>query len=231
MRRGTQVAVHGRVTAAPDVLGVRTFYLGDETGGVRVYLEPRDHALKAFGVGEPVSAIGRLADYRGERQLVLARPEDAWWDGVGGDVPPIDVPTGAVDEAVEGRLVRVRGRVVTAGRAGVTIDDGSGPARVAVLRGAGLARPPVARGRWAVVVGIAGQSASRAPWEGGYRVMPRGIGDFAAGGASGAAARSDASGRGRSLTGAARRSGARNGAAARWPWPPTPAGSAAAGMD
>ncbi|MEO8082760.1 MAG: lamin tail domain-containing protein [Ardenticatenales bacterium] len=180
MRRGTRVVIHGRVTAAPEVLGVRTFYLGDETGGVRVYLAPRDRALKAFGVGEPVSAIGRLADYRGERQLVLARTEDAWWDGVGGAVPPFDAPSGDVGETTEGRLVRVRGRVAAVRATGITLDDGSGPLRVVLLRSAAIGAPAVSRGQWATVVGIAGQSAARAPWEGGYRLMPRGADDVAA---------------------------------------------------
>ena len=180
MRRGTRVVVHGRVTAAPNVLAGRTFYLGDESGGVRIYLAPTDRALKPFGVGEPVSAIGRLADYRGERQVVLARPEDAWWDGVGGPVPPSDIATGNVGEAVEGRLVRLHGRQVGYGATSVTLDDGSGPARVVLLRSAGIERQRWARGRWLTIVGVAAQSAARAPWEGGYRVLPRSAADLTA---------------------------------------------------
>ncbi|MFN8423869.1 MAG: hypothetical protein U0470_11000 [Anaerolineae bacterium] len=83
-------------------------------------------------------------------------------------MPPIDVLTGAVDEAVEGRRSgRVRGRVVTPRPAGVTIDDGSGPARVAVLRGAGLgeatrgARPMGGRRRDRRAVGVKGAAGGR----------------------------------------------------------------------
>ncbi len=178
MRRGTRVVVHGRVTAAPNVLGSRTFYLGDSTGGVRVFLNPSDQEHRPFVTGDPVSAIGRLSDYRGERQIVLDRPGDAWWNGDGAPVAALPVTTGSVGEALEGRLVRLRARVVRQTPTRLTVDDGTGAAPVVLLRSAAIVVPRMPHGRWIEVDGIVSQSAARAPWEGGYRVLPRGAADL-----------------------------------------------------
>jgi len=181
--RRTRVLVRGRVTAPPGLLGARAMYLGDETGGVRLYLTPRDGVLPPFVLGDAVAAIGTLGDHDGEREVRLARASDAWWDGVSGPVDPVAIATGRLDEATEGRLVRLEGRVASRARASLVLDDGTGPARVVFLRSTGLAAPAARAGERLSVVGIAGQSASGPPWEGGYRLLPRlpeDVGDAAA---------------------------------------------------
>ncbi len=171
--RRTSVVVRGRVTAPPGVFGHREFYIGDENGGVKLYLRRADHKHPPFVLGDPVAAIGKIADFRGERQVVLDQPGDSWWDGVGGEVDAIPAGTGDVGEALEGRLIHLGGRVVNFSSVSFTLDDGSGPARVVVRPATGLKKPWVQRGEWRSVIGIIGQSAERAPWEGGYRVTPR----------------------------------------------------------
>ena len=171
--RRTRVVVRGRVMTPPGVFGPREVYIGDGSGGVRLYLRRSDHVHRPFVLGDPVAAIGKIADFRGERQVVLDRPEDAWWDGVGGDVAPNVVDTGDVGEDAEGRLIQTSGRVVGFSARSFTLDDGSGPARIVIRPATGLSKPWVERGEWRSVVGLVGQSAARAPWEGGYRVTPR----------------------------------------------------------
>ena len=181
MRPRTRVLVRGTVLAEPGLLGTRALYLGDETGGLRAYLRPRDLRLPAFRRGDAVALIGRLADYRGERELRIDRPEDAWWEGEPLALPPLDLRTGAVDEAVEGRLLRVQGRLLWAGRRRWALDDGSGPISVTLRAASGIEAPPVPRGAWMSLVGIASQSAPRAPWQGGYRLLPRDPADVSVG--------------------------------------------------
>lgn len=171
--RRTSVVVRGRVTAPAGIFGHRELYIGDEHGGVRLYLRRADHQHRPFVLGDPVAAIGTIADFRGERQVVLDRPEDSWWDGAGGEVAAIPIGSGQIGEALEGRLIRVSGRVVAFTSASFTLDDGSGPARVVFRPATGLKKPWVVRGEWRSIIGIVGQSADRAPWEGGYRVTPR----------------------------------------------------------
>jgi len=181
MGRRTRVVVRGVVTAPPGTFGQREMYVGDAAGGIRVYLRPADQRLPPFRLNDPVAVIGRLSDFRGERQLALDRPGDAWWDGVAVSAPPRPVSTGEVGEALEGALVVLGGRAVAFAGGGMTLDDGSGPVRVSVRPATGIRRPWIPRGSFVRVVGIVGQSASRAPWNDGYRVMPRFADDIALG--------------------------------------------------
>jgi hypothetical protein len=186
---GTLVRVSGRVTAPPGVFGPKTLYIEDAAAGVQVYLGARGQALPFFAMGESVTAVGRLKDYHGEREIVVGVADDVYRStpdpGVAiGRVArlappsPLEQPTGAIGEAVEGRLVRVSGAVVGFGGPTLTLDDGSGPVRILVRDSTGIRRPWVEKGEWMTVAGIAGQYAKAAPWEGGYRLMPRFASDF-----------------------------------------------------
>ena len=177
----TRVVVRGWVTAPPGTFGAREMYIGDARGGVRLYLARAEHRFPEVRLGDPVAAIGRLSDYRGERQVRIHDPADVWWDGEGPPAAPAELPTGAIGEATEGRLVRLAGYAVDFGGPRITIDDGSGPARVVWRASSELRRPWLPRGAWLEVTGIAGQSDARAPWTSGYRVVPRFAEDVAVG--------------------------------------------------
>jgi hypothetical protein len=183
---GVRVQVRGQVTVAPGTFGWREAYLGDETGGVKVFVKDRNGRLPSVPEGVVVIATGVLADYHGEREVVIATAADFWADEREGPMPPVpvDVTTGAVGEPVEGRLVRVGGRVIAYTGTTLTLDDGTGPVRVVVRSGSGVRRPRVAGGQSVVVVGIAGQYARRAPWPDGYRITPRRGTDFGSSGRS-----------------------------------------------
>ncbi|RIL08456.1 hypothetical protein DCC79_13785, partial [bacterium] len=170
---GSRVAVAGRVTLPPGVIDARTAYIGTEAAGVRLFLAPKGASLPPWAEGDRVSAVGRLKDYHGEREVVLAGPGDVRLDGPGPAVEPLEVPTGTLDEALEGRLVALGGRVVSARATRWSLDDGSGPAVVALPRGGGRPWPAAAPGAWWSAIGVVGQYAARAPWEGGHRLTPR----------------------------------------------------------
>jgi DNA/RNA endonuclease YhcR with UshA esterase domain len=167
------------VTAPPGLLGRRVLYLGDESAGVRVYMAHADTPAPAWGLGETVAALGRLSQYRGERQLTVERASDLWPMGPGALVPPVRGRTGTLGEPLEGRLVALAGRVVGTNATGFTLDDGSGAARI-VLPGTarqGQARL-LRRGQRLTVIGLVSQAAARAPWRGGYRLLLRGAADL-----------------------------------------------------
>jgi len=172
---GTRVRVRGRITAAPGAFGDRTAYLEDASGGVRLFLRPRER-LPDLLEGEVAVAVGRLRDYHGEREVELARPTDLWSEPEPGGPRPLvphDLRTAGLDEAAEGRLVRLSGNVTAVSGGSLVLDDGSGPAKVSLRRLDGSAWPRATRGARLVVVGIAGQAAARSPWVGGYRLQPR----------------------------------------------------------
>ena len=91
-----------------------------------------------------------------------------------GELPdPVYVRTGQVGEACEGRVIWIAGRVVSFEPQALTLDDGTGPTRIFFLAELPWRRPYVEIGEFWAAQGVAGQYAFEAPWEGGYRVIPR----------------------------------------------------------
>jgi hypothetical protein len=179
---GARVRVRGQVTLPPGPLGGRTAYLGDAAAGLRLYLAQRAATLPGWVEGERVTAVGRLDDYRGERQLVVERLADLSSEGPAPALPPHPVRAADVSparaEALEGRLVRLVGRVTVSRPASFVVDDGSGAVQVSVPAASGVRRPALRLGDVRSVVGVVSQSASGAPWIGGWRLLVRGPADI-----------------------------------------------------
>lgn len=175
LRAGGRVRVRGQVTMPPGPLGQRNAYLGDATGGLRVYLGERGGRLPPWTLGEHVAAIGRLTDHRGERQLTVERVTDFTSLGPGSPLSPLPLATGVLDESVEGRLVQLSGRVVAVRRASFDLDTGAveGSVQVALRLGTGIQRPAARPGQWLTVTGVVSQSVARAPWLGGWSLLLR----------------------------------------------------------
>ena len=166
----TRVTVAGVVTLPPGLFG-RSSYIQDETGGIQVYL--RAGAYPALVVGDSVRVTGWTRDFHGEAEISVPNPSYLTWLGVGTPPVPLRVTTGQVGEAHEGRLVRIVGRVVRFEPDALTLDDGSGPARIYFPAGLAWRRPYVQIGEVWAAWGVVGQYAWDAPYTGGYRLIPR----------------------------------------------------------
>ena len=67
----------------------------------------------------------------------------------------------------------IAGRVVKFEPQALTLDDGTGPTRIFFPAELPWRRPYVNVGEFWAAQGVVGQYAFEAPWEGGYRVIPR----------------------------------------------------------
>ena len=83
------------------------------------------------------------------------------------------IGTGALGEEYEGQLVEVIGRVSGWGQEVIYLDDGTGEAQVYFGRSMLVEKHWVEEGELYLVVGLASQYALTAPYEGGYRLLPR----------------------------------------------------------
>ncbi len=172
--RGTVIAEVGRIGLPP------VFVIGDAGGGLPVRL----------ATGQTAPARGALVEVRGSLAAPYGQLELRLTAGglavVGtGTLPtPQLLAAGAIGEAVEGRLVTVRGTlVVGASRSGSDL--------VATLRGtdgallrlyadgsSGITAGQLRRGLVASVTGIVGQRASRKGTLDGYRLWLRSAADI-----------------------------------------------------
>jgi hypothetical protein len=171
---GATVTIEGRVALPPGLMH-GAFYLVDAAGnGVRVYLPLQEFA--ALAPGDRVRVHGTLANYRGEREVVVAAPAAVEW--LGASPPPQPEPTtpSAIGEPMEGRLVTLHGAVVRVDGDSLYLADlrapAAAPLRVVVLRSLGWPCPAAQPGELWRATGVVSQLEGRTPG-GGYRLLVR----------------------------------------------------------
>jgi hypothetical protein len=183
---GEKVRFVGVVTVPPGLFN-SAIYVADPAQdgqtaalGIQVYLRRGD--FPPLAEGDRVDVRGTMRSHRGEREILVERPEDLWRVSEGAPLSPLPVTISAIGEALEGRLVTFDG-IVTGYRGGsifLADQDNAGAESVEVHVRSSLSwrRPFVNEGeRWRVV-GIVGQFAQEAPWNGGYWVLVRYVGDL-----------------------------------------------------
>jgi hypothetical protein len=160
---GTVVTIDGSVTTPSGDFASSFFDEGfavqDLTGGIFVSLQTD------IGVAPRAQArvTGALANSGGLLILVPADVTDVKIHGKGPKVEPIFVPTGAIGEATEGRIVQVVGRIdqpvvddLPFGYK-IFVNDGSGEIRVFINLGTGIDVSGFAQGQLVSVTGFSGQ--------------------------------------------------------------------------
>jgi DNA/RNA endonuclease YhcR with UshA esterase domain len=172
---GSTVTVEGFVTVAPgtfsSVTGDQSFAIQDELAGIPVRLA---EALP-LTIGQRVRVTGTVQRRFKELELAAAGAGVVTLEGLK-TIAPLEVATGAVNEAVVGRLLRVHGTVSkpvqddAAYGQKVFLDDGSGEAQVFVHLSAG--RPLIATSALSVgqVISVVGLGAQ---YETSFEVAPR----------------------------------------------------------
>lgn len=172
---GAVVTVDGYVSVPPgafvSAMGDQGFAIQDDTAGVYVKLDDKE----PFALGARVRVTGTL-DEQNQLRIVKALPADVVKLSGSREVAPRDVGTGAVNEDVEGQLVRVAGNVTQTFQDDspygykLYVNDGSGEVQIFVHVSAGLDRAgleALAAGQRITVVGFASQ------YEATYEVAPR----------------------------------------------------------
>ncbi|HEX7195415.1 MAG TPA: hypothetical protein VF364_01130, partial [Candidatus Limnocylindria bacterium] len=154
-------------------------YLADASGGIAVIVDGG-----SFERGELVRVQGTLDDRFAQRTL-RAAAEDLAIVGSGMERAAVASDTGSVNEAVEGRLVRIGGLVegsptTLAGGLAFDVDDGSGAVRVIVGTGTGVDTTAWTDGAEVDVTGVVGQRDSSGTGTAGYRLQPRDAADVGA---------------------------------------------------
>jgi DNA/RNA endonuclease YhcR with UshA esterase domain len=158
---GTVVTIDGSVTVPSGAFSSSTFDQGfaiqDHTGGI--YASVPDNL--GFGLRQQVRVTGELADSSG--LLILINVTDIKAHGSGPKVNALPVATGAVGEATEGKLVRIRGTITQPifndppfGSI-IFINDGSGEVHSFISASTGIDVSGLSAGQTIEVTGFSGQ--------------------------------------------------------------------------
>ncbi len=170
MPDGASATIEGVLTTDLAALeSGRGAFVQDETGGIAILLDAEPAVT--IPAGHRIQVDGAVDDRYSQRTLRVAALVDL---GEAQLPEPMGAVTGSVDEALEGRLVRIAG-VVTQGPDpladgdAVTVDDGTGPLRVILV--AGLSTElGLARGDRLTAAGPLGQRDSGGTGLAGYRL-------------------------------------------------------------
>lgn len=178
---GSQVIVEG-VALTDSSFTEGGGYLADATGGIAVLLPDG-----SFARGDWIRVTG-LVDDRYAQRTIRSTAAGIQLLGTGTDPQPITATTGAIGEAMEGKLVELSGvmasgQTLLSGATAVDLDDGSGAARVVVVDAAGIDLTGWVPGTDIRLVGVVGQRDASGTGLTGYRVHPRDLADILAFGA------------------------------------------------
>jgi uncharacterized protein YdeI (BOF family) len=170
---GSTVTVKGTVTVAAGAFVSSTFDQGfalqDKSGGIYVSLATNT----GLQLGDQAEVTGQLQDIFGLLTLVLSGPADVKQKGHGRPVKPQEVSTGSVNEATEGRLVVVEGKISQAVSSDLPygykfyVNDGSGEIQIFVSASTGIDVNGLTLGQEVQVTGYSGQFDTT------YEVQPR----------------------------------------------------------
>jgi len=166
---GSWVKLKGQVTAPPGAFSQRYFYIQDQSAGIRVYL-PRGKP-PPLREGDWVLAEGRLAQYRGNLELV-ALPAGVVRQDAGQPLPPLKVEIGELSPELEGALVQVVGSVDGREGRSVWIRDRTGEITIYLRRGIGEVPNAFPQGGVVAVSGIVFR------YEGSLQLHPRSARDI-----------------------------------------------------
>ncbi|HEX4966553.1 MAG TPA: hypothetical protein VF173_37435 [Thermoanaerobaculia bacterium] len=159
---GTVVTVEGSVTVPSGVFASSFFDEGfavqDFTAGI--YVSMADNL--GLTLRQQARVTGTLTDSGGLLVIIPLSDGDVSTHGRGAAVAPIWVPTGAIGELTEGRIVQVIGRITrleddTPFGQKVFVNDGSGEIRVFINVGTGISVAGLAPGQLLAVTGFSGQ--------------------------------------------------------------------------
>lgn len=176
--KNAKLTVRGVVTLPSGVVDAETAVLQDETGAMLLRLGDEAGSLE---LGELLEVVGTRSTKSGMESLrVSAAPRRL---GTAEQPIPISIRTADAAEVYEARVVAVRGAIVasprrsSSGSVSFEVDDGSGPVRVLIGAGAGIATDDLAAGSWVEVAAVLGQETTGAQPLRGYRLWPRGPAD------------------------------------------------------
>lgn len=144
--------------------------------GIQVYLHQGEFIPMQEGDWLLVRG-GVVKSFRGEMEIQIEEAGQAWPYEPGAPLAPLPVAISAITETLEGRLVTFTGVVTGWQGDSIYLGDPTNPAvpsiRVTVRASLDWKRPYVQKGEVFQVVGVVGQFATAAPWNGGYRVLVR----------------------------------------------------------
>ncbi|MCA9390325.1 lamin tail domain-containing protein [candidate division WWE3 bacterium] len=161
-KQGDYVKIEGVITSSINQLGTRTFYVEDESGGVKVVANKNYTVLTK---GKRVELTGTISNAFNEDYIKLNSKNEFKILGDGILPDAVLIRTGDLNEKYEGERISINGKVTATSGNVFYINDGSGDAKV-YIKSDQIDKPYMRTGYYSYVTGIASQ------YKDDYRILP-----------------------------------------------------------
>ncbi len=159
------VKVQGWVSVDQNLLGNESFYIQDESAGIKVALP--DIVNISIAKGDFLTIIGELGFPYNEAVINIKNVSNINVEKANHVFNLQKVVTGNVGEQTEGNLIGIIGKVVETSGSTFFVDDGSGKVKVYIKDTTQIDKPYMRQGYYVSVIGIVSQYKEE------YRVLPR----------------------------------------------------------
>lgn len=164
----SRIKISGIVSTPPGIFSDQTFYISGS--GIQVY--GYEAKISNLNIGDEVEIIGRISEVGEEKRILIDKGEDIKIVSSDNLVESKIVSTGDINEAFEGYLITVEGKVSQIKSDVFFLDDGSGEIKIYIKPQTKIKRPEIKIGDWMVITGQVSQTSF------GYRILPRFQGDI-----------------------------------------------------
>ena len=179
----SRIKTSGIVSTPPGIFSDKAFYISGS--GIQVY--SYEDEIPNLNVGDEIEIIGKISEIGGEKRILIDKSEDVKIISSDNLVESKIISTGNINEAFEGCLITVEGKVARTKNDVFYLDDGNGEVKIYIKPQTGIIKPKIEKGDWMVITGQVSQTSS------GYRILPRFQGDVKLSRVTGAAQAADIS--------------------------------------
>ncbi len=179
----SRIKTSGIVSTPPGIFSNKAFYISGS--GIQVY--SYEDEIPNLNVGDEIEIIGKISEIGGEKRILIDKSEDVKIINSDNLVESKIISTGNINEAFEGCLITVEGKVARTKNDVFYLDDGNGEVKIYIKPQTGIIKPKIKKGDWMVITGQVSQTSS------GYRILPRFQGDVKLSRVTGAAQAADIS--------------------------------------
>ncbi len=166
----SKVITQGIISVEPGILGTQIFYLAGS--GIQIYCNKKD--FPTLKVGDTIEVNGVLSEASGERRIKITGQSDIKIISQGQTPEIHQISTSEVGEEMVGSLAKIKGEVLEVKGSYIYLDDGSEEAKIYLKASTGITVKDlnIKPGDNIEVTGIVSNAS------GGYRLLPRYIGDI-----------------------------------------------------
>jgi len=165
------IRISGIVISLKNQLGKNTFYVKDETAGIKVYLSSTISEQININLGEKLILIGKLKESRGEFQIYINSQNNISKESSNNNTPLLNLNNDF--ELLEGSLIKLSGTISNLSGSSFFVSTNLGDIKITILSSTGIKSIKKNKGDNVEIIGILSQYGYDLHNKPNYRILPR----------------------------------------------------------